>query len=109
MLSVSANDFLPPPFFLTRRDLSEPSDVILSDRALISRRPALMVLSAIPVALEIARTPPWPIIRASVAAHTLRLRSSNSGSIISYFALIASTTSEVIIPTMYQVVKVIAS
>src|SRR3954470_10866784 len=70
--SVATSGFRPPPGQRTRS---------ASSRAAVasSFKPRPIVLTAMPVARDTAAIPPYPAVRASVAANSRRLRSSRWG------------------------------
>src|SRR5947209_12133960 len=72
--SLSSNDLRPPPRRRTRPDSSLSPDSS-------SPIPLRIVSIAMPVARAVAVIPPRPAARASLAAHSRRCRSFNSGAI----------------------------
>jgi len=51
-----------------------------------SRKPRWIVAREMPVARSTKPMPPWPRVRASLAAHSRRQRSVNTGASAAYFA-----------------------
>ena len=89
--SRSSARFLPAPGDRCRSDAPTPASS--------SRRPFAMVTRDIPVASATRAVPPRPNARASVAAHSLRARSSSTGRRSRYFPSIVRVAASSMTPT----------